>query len=420
MEAGFESMASAMSMALERHDDKLCASRPAHCTVHDRKTRTLLTECGQVSFTRRLYRDPYGRQFSLLDESLGIKIRSRISPGAYEMVRDDALCTSYAKASEILCRHTRCSLSRPAVQAIVREAGKQAIAKASSAADRLYSLGLAPAGGKTAKTLCIEADGTWVALQKGAKAKVEVKAITAYAGKDECGRVSPVMSAWVGQPADAWMVSVARTGEVYDLSKLETVHLGTDGEGWCKAGAKFFPNAEVVGHLDRWHLLKTIRWALDEKDCWRVWHACETGHAKEAAEALSPLAAADDKVARLRSYITNNADIIGVPGPAMGSIECDNATIYKSRLGGRRAWSEKTLSAMACLLSLKASKMELPNQPVEQKRVWEIPVGMPMKQAVQYVGSGYEPPSGTLQRNGTDDHAFYDHVVNGDWRSIPQ
>lgn len=266
----------------------------------------------------------------------------------------------------------------------------------------------------------MEADGTWVALQGQGKAKAEVKAITAYAGKDESGRVCPVMSAWVGDPAEAWMAAIARTGAVYDLSKLKTVHLGTDGEGWCKSGGRFFAGAKVVGHLDRWHLLKTIRWALDGKDVWRVWAACETGHAKEAASALAPLAKENGKAARLRSYIANNADIIGVPGPAMGTIECDNATVYKSRLGGRRAWSKETLSAMACLLSLKASKMELPGQPVEQEKVWEIPVGMPAKERVECVGSGYEPPSGTLRRNDDSGRLFRNGIANGGWSFIPQ
>ena len=420
MRAGFESMAAAMSMALERHDDDLAKSRPLDATVHDRRRRTLLTECGQVTFTRRVYRDGHGRQFRLLDEELGIAERSRISPGAFGLVRDDALCASYGRAAEILCRHTRTSLSRTSVQAIVREAGRLALEQASKAADNLFSLGLAPAGGRKESVLCVEADGTWVALQGDDKAKAEVKAVTSYAGKGEGGRTNPVMSAWVGDPADAWMAAVARTGEVYDLSEIETVHLGSDGEAWCKAGARFFPNAEVVGHLDRWHLLKTIRWALDGPDAWSVWSACESGNAKSAADALAPRAENDDKVARLSSYIANNADIIGVPGPAMGTIECDNATVYKSRLGGRRAWSRKTLSAMACLLSLKASRMELPKQPAEQKRVWEVPVGMRPHQVVKSTGSGYEPPSGTLRRNDDSGKLFRDCIANGGLDLIPQ
>ncbi|MBQ9021100.1 MAG: hypothetical protein IJ113_03660 [Eggerthellaceae bacterium] len=46
MEVGFESMASAMQVALERYDDQLYKARPSGSTVHGRKSRTLLTECG--------------------------------------------------------------------------------------------------------------------------------------------------------------------------------------------------------------------------------------------------------------------------------------------------------------------------------------------------------------------------------------
>ena len=140
----------------------------------------------------------------------------------------------------------------------------------------------------------------------------------------------------------------------------------------------------------------------------------------DAADVLATLAESDDKVDRLRTYISNNEDIIGVPGPAMGMIECDNATVYKSRLGGRRAWSRKTLSAMACLLSLKASKMELPNQPVDLKRVWEVPIGMKAHQVVKSTGSGYEPPSGTLRRSDDSGRLFRSSITNGGYGLIPQ
>lgn len=128
MQIGFEVMSSAMPAALQRRDDELADRRPAGCTVHDRKDRTVLAECGQVSFTRRVYRDAHGRQFALLDEILGLKPRARISPGAFEMVLADVMCDSFGRAAEILCRHTRCSLSKVAVQAIVRQAGADALA----------------------------------------------------------------------------------------------------------------------------------------------------------------------------------------------------------------------------------------------------------------------------------------------------
>lgn len=425
VEAGFAAIRGAMSMALEALDDELAATaRPEGCAVHDRKERTLLTEVGQVTFSRRAWRTAGGRQFCLLDLEMSLPARRRLSPGAFAMVRDDALCGSYQNAADVLCRHCATKVDRATVMAVVREAAEQAAEADAAAVESLFGDGVAPAGGRAARELCVEADGTWVALQRDGRRKVEVKAVTAYAGKEERGgrtrRAAPVHSATVGAPAAAWMEAVARIGSVYDLGSVETVHLGSDGERWCKAGGAFFPGCEVVGHLDRWHLFEAVRRGLGRERGAEAARAIGMLDGGDVAGALAFLGGLDDpdgKVAELRSYVAGNSTIIGVAGPSLGTIECDNATVCKSRMAGRRSWSREGASAMARLLSLKASAMPVPGQRgARRERVWEIPSGMRASEVVQSVGSGYEPPAGHLNQNCTHDHEFIDWAVNGNWR----
>ena len=114
-----------MAAALERFDRSfLDERRPVGASVHDVRERTLLCERGQVAFRRRRFELADGTRFCALDEALGLTAGSRVSPGAFAMVRDDALAGAYARAAELLCRHSRTQLSRRAVGSILREAAE--------------------------------------------------------------------------------------------------------------------------------------------------------------------------------------------------------------------------------------------------------------------------------------------------------
>lgn len=435
MDACMGVCAAAMARALERFDRSfLAARRPAGAKVHDVRGRTLLCECGQVTFRRRRFELADGARFCALDEALGLPPGSRVSPGAFAAVRDDALSGAYARAAELLCRHTRTRLSRRAVGSILREAA-DALKKADSEAARdLFDLGLAPDAAAREAVLCVEADGTWPALQRDPAGRAEVKAAVAYAGKEGLPggrrrRVGPVVHyAAVSGPEAFWKRAAARIGASYDLGALETVHLGTDGEGWCKGGGAYFPeSAEVVGHLDPRHLFAAIRKGMGDDplgDAGNVRILCSEGRVGEALAVLAGQPDPKGKVAELASYLRNNAPIIGVPGPSMGTMEADNATVYKKRLGGQRSWSREGLSAAASLLSARASGMALPGRrPArETPRRRRIAAAMgrgaslPAGQVVKSVGSGYEPPSGHLARTAFDDHEFASWVVNGSVR----
>jgi len=53
-------LADAMSEALEIFDARLFADRPDGWRVKDARSRSILTEFGEVTFTRRVYTDEFG------------------------------------------------------------------------------------------------------------------------------------------------------------------------------------------------------------------------------------------------------------------------------------------------------------------------------------------------------------------------
>lgn len=115
MDACMGVCAEATVCALERADRSfLDARHPVGARVHDIRERTLLCECGQVTFRRRRFELADGTRFFALDDALSLRAGSRSGPGAFSMALDDALSGAYARADELLCRHTRTQLSRRA------------------------------------------------------------------------------------------------------------------------------------------------------------------------------------------------------------------------------------------------------------------------------------------------------------------
>lgn len=79
MDACMDVCAAALAAALERFDRSfLDGRRPAGAKVHDVRERTLLCECGQVTFRRRRFELADSTRFFALDEALGLAAGSRV------------------------------------------------------------------------------------------------------------------------------------------------------------------------------------------------------------------------------------------------------------------------------------------------------------------------------------------------------
>lgn len=419
---GHAIMARAMGRALERRDRALCSELPPSLRVHDVRARSLATTVGDVRFSWHRLRGPGGEAVVPLADELDLPWGARVSPAAEGFLVEAGAEVSYAAAARLLARAGGSRVSAKTVMLAVRAAGERCAEEDARAARDLFDLGVKPGGGTGAAEVCVEADGTWVALQgtaPGGPAKVEIKAMVAYSGKSEKGRKvareSVVRHGCACAPSDFWPEAVAAIGSEFDLSALERVHLGTDGEGWCKRGGAYFPlRVEVTGHLDPFHVNRALLSCFDEPAMgWQLVEAVADGGKEAAASLLDAcigLGLARKGAPRVLAYLRNNADLIAVEGPSLGTMESENQHLYKSRMASVPcAWSRAGASHMARLRSRRGSGRPVPPRtragsatPLRRRRdeARETAAlersGLTATGCPPRVGSGYEPPRASV------------------------
>lgn len=197
-------LADAMSEALEILDERLFADRPGDWRVKDLRPRSILTEFGEVAFTRRVYTDEFGDRRTYLDEIVALRPRKRLSPGAFGALALFGSEIPYERAAKVLFRHCPDRVSGMTTMGVLRETGDSLEAKAEERRRDLFDHGLLPAAARESEELRVEADGIRVALQRAKGRGVEIKALCAYEGKSAGERVGVVHHALVGGPKRFW------------------------------------------------------------------------------------------------------------------------------------------------------------------------------------------------------------------------
>ncbi len=230
------SCAEAMSRALEARDRELAASRPKGLRVHSRRPRALATMCGDVRFRRTVLVDGAGLTRYPLDEELDLPAGDRVSPSARSFLATCGADVPFARTAELMAIAGGSPVSATTVMDSVRSAGEAVAGIERARARDLFRDGVAPRADSAAEEVLVEADGTWVRMRDGSMA--EVKAVVAYAGKEEGRGVEPVRLGCVGEaPGDFRGRAVAQVGSRFDLARVERVRLGTDGEAQYVNGA---------------------------------------------------------------------------------------------------------------------------------------------------------------------------------------
>lgn len=416
IDLGHECMAEALALSLEALDARLMEDRPDGLACHDIRPRTLATEIGDVAFSIRRYRDRFGCDVYLLADTLDIPYGCRISPGACEFLVRAAAHVSYARSAELLARHGS-SVRPTAVMGLMRRVGALCASEDEDAASSLYVDGVLPDAECVKEELSVEADGTYFRVQRapeGAPRRIEVKAMVAYEGKEvrsgKARRRGCVHHALVGTPFELWSQGIARTGTKYDLARAKRVHLGADGEAWCRQAERYLPKSEVVFHLDPFHVNRAVMSCFkDAKMAWNVIDVINDGDKTEAIaliRASKELGIASEKRAdAVISYLEGDIDSIAVDGPSLGTMESENQHLYGSRMDSVPcAWSIQGASDMARIISRRESKLEIPHMTrdrsigeARRKRrrrkelsFYEGEGGA--GRMVESVGSGYLPP----------------------------
>ena len=405
-------LAGAMSEALEIFDARLLADKPEGWRVKDARPRSILTEFGEVAFTRRVYTDEFGDRRTYLDEILSLRPRRRLSPGAFEALALFGAEIPYERAAKALFRHCPQDVSSMTTMATLRETGDLLEEAAARRRDDLFGKGLLPEGARESEEIRVEADGIWVALQKEARRGVEIKAMCAYEGKEDGKRTGCVHHALIGKPKRFWEEGVAHLASHYSLTSLKRCYTGSDGAGWCGGLADYLHGPKIVHKLDPWHVNRAVRTAFPEhEDAAPLFELLYSGKIGELLDVLSLRLDTgfgdEEKTTALIGYIENNRASIEAQAPSMGTMEGTNAHLYAARMkvwGG--AWSIEGAGDMARIRAALSSGESLPvpqreqtfktqdrkrREAILEKRRYAFSYEM-----VRSDGRGYEPRAGHL------------------------
>ena len=348
--------ARAYGAALERHDAELRASLPRGARAHDRRRRTLATRLGDVTFSHTRCLDRLGLPFSPLLDAPGVPHGARVSPSASAALVELAADVSYAKAGRAPGRMGGSRVSAAGVMRLVRAA------EDAGAARDLFADGVLPGGSEGCAELLVEADGTWFSLQGRDRLEAprcEVKALVAYAGKSargsKVGRAGCARHACVAAPAQFMREAVAAVASRYDLSALREVHVGCDGEAWCRSAGSYFP-CRSSAHLDPFHVNRALMSCFDGPRMGR----------RLVDAALLELAASEGlarpkRAGQVAAYLRGNAGLVGAEGPSLGTTGSENRHVYGARTGSFPcAWSRRGAPDMAGIRSRLHSGRALP------------------------------------------------------------
>ncbi len=405
-------LADAMSEALEIFDERLFVDRPEGWRVKDARSRSILTEFGEVTFTRRVYTDEFGDRRTYLDEIVSLRPRKRLSPGAFQALVLFGSEIPYERAAKMLFRHCVGEVSAMTTMGVLRETGDLLEVESETRRRELFDEGLLPSASRMSEEIRVEADGIWVALQRARGRGVEIKALCAYEDKSAGRRVGVVHHALVGAPKRFWEEGVAHLAGHYSLPSLKRCFTGSDGAKWCGALADHLHGPKIVHKLDPWHINRAIKVAFPEpQDAAPLFEMLSAGRIDELLEVLALRLDTgfgdESKTRQLIGYIKNNRASIEAEAPSMGTMEGTQAHLYAARMkvwGG--AWSREGASDMARIRSTLASGDVLPVPVREQafrakdrKRRSAILEKQRYGFAYEMVrseGKGYEPPAGHL------------------------
>jgi hypothetical protein len=368
---------------LEGIDATIAATRDLQrYELKERKSRTLQTLVGEVTFSRRYYWDRQEQEWVfLLDEQLKLDAHDRVSPGMVALAVTWATKgPSYRDAKERLEEvYGAQVLSHEGIRRIVCEVGEALQRERENREIRSE-------GKRRVDALFIEVDGVNAYLQDGTKGKKrkrhENKVAVVHEGWEErqsTGKmcdyrlVNPVYLAIESEAESFWEQVRGAIAGVYDRIDEIPVIVNGDGASWIAPGAECFRHG--LYQYDRFHLIKELKHALR--------HHGE--HGKEALKAVEE----NDAEGVLRAvrgalYQTSDPDVyeklkglcerlethkealrdyrirlkemgftVDPKWRTMGAAE-SNMDKFKNRIGKQgRSWSLRGLTAMlTCMVEL--------------------------------------------------------------------
>lgn len=207
--------------------------------------RTLVTEHGELKYTRRYYKNDRQNDYSYLaDRVIGVDKYERIERGLGAKLCNMATEQSYAKSSTYSCKGM---VSRQSVLNKTREVREKRLEPTEQRTD--------------VEVLHIQADEDHVALQDGRRSSI-VKLVTLhepvkYNGKRVYLPQRFSLVSYQENIDDFWLRVTDEISKRYGDRDDLAVYIHGDGASWIRTGLEWIKNSRYV--LDKYHLIKYMR-----------------------------------------------------------------------------------------------------------------------------------------------------------------
>ena len=174
---------------LEDMDEALIKEKDKGLEVDGIREHRVVTIFGDVRIRRRLYRGSNGESPFLLDEKMGLDKGCHISPKAKELATFISSYLPFLRAEEILRAILPSGISYTSIHRLVGKPTDPYIDAEEKEIKEVFDGGIIPQSeGKVVPYLFIEADGTYVALQREKSRRAEVKVGIAQEGREEASK----------------------------------------------------------------------------------------------------------------------------------------------------------------------------------------------------------------------------------------
>ena len=238
-----------------------------------KRKKYFLTRFGDILYARTRYKDQQGKTHYLLDEALNISKNQRISLCRAMIECFLSTLSSYREVvnqARLLLGHFH---SHESIRRGVIKEAKLIIEKQKKKLQKIRNLEYKE--GNSLDTAYMEADGTYINLQKKGKErgeKLEVKLGMGYTGKEDrysSGKSKKLKGKFIfvdiGKFGKQFMEELSLLAEEkLSLSKVKKVLFGGDGDSWIISGvADYFPSATYL--LCFYHLFKRLREGLGRR-----------------------------------------------------------------------------------------------------------------------------------------------------------
>lgn len=355
---------------LENIDSILFESprRKIEYETKDLRKRSLITDYGNIEYTRRYYRNKQTKEYIYLaDEKMGIEKNERITKDVESKIIELAHDISYSKTGKKVVGNEIISPTT-VMHKVRKEELKVELQEEKKAIKRLY----------------IEADEDHVSER--CKKIGMPKLVYIHEGNYQKGKRNELKNVhYIGclgkNSEDLWLEVAEYIDKKYDVKEIEKVYIGGDGASWIKEGLNWIEKSEFV--LDKFHLLKYINQATAEFPEYRskLWYNINIYDPISVENIFKEIIKRSqdekrkEKVKDSYKYIMNQwkgIEIYETDGQYLKGCSAEGhiSHVYADRMSSRpRTWCDDGIDKMSRLRVFVSNKGKIYEELIKRKKV---------------------------------------------------